>query len=329
MPSRSKTLLGLKTTIMKNIIIIILVVGTLGLFSTTSQAQQDAQYTQYMYNPLSINPAYAGTRDVFSFVGLYRSQWVGLEGAPENYTFSLHSPVGDKVGLGVNISHDRIFITQETFIDLDFSYSLDVSDKAKLSLGVKGGGQFLNIDTNRLNTGAFNTGDSESDINVDKKFSPQIGVGVYYYSDKSYIGLSVPNMLETEHFDENSSDNNSFSTARERFSVYLMAGRTFGLTPDVLFKPAFLIKAVKGAPLQADLSANFLIKEKLTVGAAYRLSNSLSGAVAFQVSDQVLIGLAYDRETSQLKQYNNGSFEFVLRYELFKRVDNKISPRFF
>jgi type IX secretion system PorP/SprF family membrane protein len=235
---------------MKNYFIIILGLLGLGFYSNQSYGQQDAQYTQYMYNTLSVNPAYAGSRDVLSFIGLYRTQWVGLDGAPDTFTASLHSPVGEKVGLGLNITQDEIFITSETYIDLSFSYTLNLGDDSKLALGVKGGGHFLNIDTNKLNTGAFNPGDSESEINIDNKFSPQFGLGVYYYTDKFYLGLSAPNILETEHFDENAANNNSFATATERVNFYIMAGRTYDLNSDLKFKPSTLVKFVDGAPLQ-------------------------------------------------------------------------------
>lgn len=314
---------------MKNKILTILVITILAFFSTNSYGQQDAQFTQYMYNTLSINPAYAGSRDVLSFVGLYRTQWVGLDGAPESFTGSLHSPIGENVGLGFNLTHDEIFITQETYLDIDFSYSLNFSDESKLALGLKVGGHFLNIDTNRLNTGAFNQGDADAEINVDNKFSPQFGVGVYYYTNDWYFGMSVPNMLETKHFDLEGANNNSFATAKERINLYFAAGKTFDLNDDLKFKPATLFKVVEGAPLQADLSANFLIKKKLTLGVAYRWSAALSGLVGFQVSDSIMLGFAYDWETTDLQQYNNGSFEFFLRYELFKENNRMISPRFF
>jgi len=312
---------------MKNTFLTIFILITLGVFSTKVQAQQDAQYTQYMYNPISINPAYAGTRDVFSFLGLYRTQWVGLDGAPETFTLSGHTPVGNNVGLGMNVTQDKIFITNETYVYIDFSYKINLSDQAKLALGFKAGGHFLNIDSSPTN--AFNVGDADTEINIDNKFSPQFGVGAYYYTDSFYLGLSVPNMLETQHFDENAANNNSFATAREKVNFYLMAGKTFDLNADLKFKPSTLLKMVDGAPIQVDLSANFLIKEKLTLGAAYRWSAALSGMIGYQLSDQLMLGFAYDRETTELRQYNDGSFEFFLRFELFKRNNRMISPRFF
>lgn len=312
---------------MKKYSIIIIIV--FGFFSTFLQAQQDAQYTQYMYNTLSINPAYAGSRDVFSMLGLYRSQWVGLEGAPRTFTLSAHSPVGKRIGLGVNITNDEIFISKETYIDIDFSYTLDISSTGKLALGLKGGGHLLNIDSNQAIAGPYNPNDESAEIFIDNKFSPQVGVGAYYYTSKFYLGLSAPNLLETEHFDEANDEENSFSTATERVNFYIMSGYVFTLNQDVDFKPAVLFKMVSGAPLQADLSANFLIYKRLTLGAAYRWSASFSGMAGFQITDQLMLGFAYDRETTDLKQYNDGSFEVFLRFELFKKHKKMLNPRFF
>lgn len=314
---------------MKKLGILLLTLGFLGLDCNTAFAQQDAQYTQYMYNTLSINPAYAGRRDVLSFVGLYRTQWVGLDGAPQTGTFSVHSPWGNNVGVGLNVTRDDIFISQETYVDLDFSYAFSVSETSKLSLGLKAGAHLLDIDTNRLNTGAFNPGDFDAQINVDNKFSPQFGIGAYYYTEKFYLGLSAPNILETEHFDESITQNSSSATAREKVNYYLMGGYAFDLGQDLKFKPAGLVKLVEGAPLQVDLSGNLLIKEKLTLGLAYRWSAALSGMVGFQISDELLLGFAYDRETTELAQFNDGSYEVFLRYELFKKKERLVSPRFF
>jgi type IX secretion system PorP/SprF family membrane protein len=315
---------------MKNFNIAILVFFALGLFTTNSYAQQDAQYTQYMYNPMSINPAYAGSRDVLSLVGIYRSQWVGLDGAPRTLNFSGHTPVGEKVGLGLNVTRDEIFIANETYINAAFSYTVDVSSGGKLAFGIQGGAHLLDVDSRRANTGAFQSenGDPFADIFIDNKFSPQIGVGTYYYTDKFYLGLSVPNFIETEHFDD-SQNSNSSATAKEKINIYGLIGYVFDLNEDLKFKPAGLVKVVDGAPLQVDISANFLIKEKITLGAAYRWSAALSGMVGFQLSDQLMIGFAYDRETTELQQYNDGSYEILLRYELFNNKKRLLSPRFF
>jgi len=313
---------------MKNFNVKVLILLVLGFFTTTANAQQEAQYTQYMYNTLSINPAYAGSRDVFSFLGLYRTQWVGLDGAPKTMTASMHSPFGEHFGIGLNIIHDEIFISQETYIDIDFSYTINLSEKGKLAFGVKAGGHLLDVDSNRANTGPYNPGDGSAEIFIDNKFSPQFGAGAYYYTNKFYVGLSAPNILETEHFDE-SNNSNSSATAKERVHYYLMTGYTFDLSDKLKFKPSALAKVVQGSPLQVDLSANFLIMDKLTLGAAYRWDAAFSAMVGFQLTDQIMLGFAYDAETTELQQYNDGSFEFFLRFELFNKTERILSPRFF
>ena len=294
--------------------------------TTTLSAQQDAQYTQYMYNTISVNPAYAGSRGVLSIAALHRSQWVGLDGAPTTQTLNIHAPVSRRIGLGLSIVNDEIGngTNQDTYFDAAFSYTIPTSEEGKLSFGLKAGGHFLNIDFSKLrNYGA------ESNLpNVDNKFSPNFGAGVYYHTDNFYTGLSVPNFLQTEHFDSAGTNSSSF-LAEERLNIYFITGYVFDLNPNLKFKPAGLLKAVKGAPLQVDISANFLINDKFSVGAAYRWDAAVSLLAGFQISDQLMLGVAYDRETTELKQYNDGSFEIFLRFELFKRSNRMISPRFF
>lgn len=303
----------------------------LTLHSVDMQGQQDAQYTQYMYNTLSINPAYAGSRGGLSILGLHRSQWVGLRGAPTTQTFSLHSPVGEskRVGLGLNIVNDEIFITNETYVDGSFSYTIPTSDEGKLSFGLKAGIHLL--DVNYSEASAFQNGDVLLSNNIDNRFSPQVGVGLFYHTNKFYLGMSAPNLLETDHFDDSQNTNNPNATflARERINYYLTSGYVFDITPDFKFKPAGLAKWVAGAPLQVDLTANALLYDKLTLGLAYRWSAALSALVGFQVSDSIMVGFAYDRETTELQQYNDGSYELFLRFEIFNNPKQLISPRFF
>lgn len=303
----------------------------LGLQSSEAIAQQDAQYTQYMYNTLSINPAYAGQRGGVSVLGLHRSQWVGLRGAPRTQTASIHTPVGDseRVGLGLNIVKDDIFITSETYLDLAFSYSIPMADRGNLSFGLKGGLHLL--DVNYSEASAFQSGDSFLQNDIDNRFSPQVGVGLFYSTDKFYAGLSAPNLLETDHFDDSQSigDPNATFLATERINYYATAGYVFDITSDFKFKPAGLVKWVAGAPLQVDITANALLYDKLTLGAAYRWSAAFSGLVGFQVTDSLMIGFAYDRETTELQQFNDGSYEVFLRFEILKTPKRIISPRFF
>lgn len=293
-------------------------------------AQQDAQFTQYMFNTLSINPAYTGSRDALSILGLYRSQWVGLEGAPETQTFSIHSPVGKtkRLGLGLNVINDEIFITNETYVDLDVSYSIQTNYNSKLAFGIKGGIQLLDVDFTRTNP--FQGGDplASTENNIDNRLSPQVGVGLFYYSDQYYVGLSAPNLLRTEHFDQ-SSNSNSSSLATERVNYYLTGGYVFEINENLKLKPASLVKYVAGAPLQVDVTANALFNDKFTLGVNYRWSAAVSAIAGFQISEELLIGLAYDRETTALRSFNNGSYELFLRFEIPNSPQQLISPRFF
>ncbi|MDT7827808.1 type IX secretion system membrane protein PorP/SprF [Pricia sp. S334] len=293
-------------------------------------AQQDAQYTQYMYNMPSINPGYAGSKESLSITALYRSQWAGLKGAPKTQTLNLHTPIGYRgVGLGVGVLNEQIGPTSETYLDVDFSYTIFTSREGRLAFGLKGSAHLLDIQFSKLDQdiGNSNGPDPLLQQDIDNKFSPNIGAGVYYYNEKFYMGISVPRILETTHF-----SSSNISTASERMNLYLTSGYVFDLNRDLKFKPALLTKVVRGAPLQVDLSANFLLDEKFILGAAYRWSAAVSGMLGFYIDDGLLLGLAYDRETTDLggTQFNSGSFEVLLRYDFTQRRNGRIrSPRFF
>ncbi len=305
-------------------LVILLLVGLQSLF-----AQQDAQYTQYMYNTLSINPAYAGSRGVLSVVGLHRSQWLGIDGAPRTNTLSLHTPLGylKKVGLGFSVINDEIGPVDETYISSDFSYTIETKYKSKISFGIKATAQLFSVDFNLLTIYDYN--DPEYLTQIDNSFNPNVGVGIFYYSDKYYFGVSAPNLLETEHFDVSYNDSGSYISSQDRINYYVIGGYVFDLNDSVKFKPAALAKIVNGAPLQLDVSANFLINEKITLGAAYRWSAALSFLAGFQVSDSMMIGLGYDRETTDIQEYSNGSYEAMIRFELFRKYSRMLTPRFF
>jgi type IX secretion system PorP/SprF family membrane protein len=291
-------------------------------------AQQDSQFTQYMYNTININPAYAGSRETMSVFILHRTQWVGLDGAPLTNTASIHTPINDSnIGIGMSIVSDKIGPSEENNIAIDFSYTIPTSDRYKLSFGLKASANLLNIDFNKLNK--YDKNDYSFDTNIDNKFSPNIGVGVYFHSNNTYIGLSAPNLLETKHFDRYAGTGANSHVATERIHYYLIAGHVFDVSDSVKFKPSMLTKLVEGAPLQVDLSGNFLINEKFMAGVAYRWSAAISAMVGFQISNSWFVGYGYDLETTRLSNYNSGSHEIFLRYELFDKYDRIITPRFF
>lgn len=302
----------------------LLVFLVLGLGSL--QAQQDAQYTQYMYNTVSVNPAYAGSRGHLSIAGLYRNQWLGLDGAPETQTFNIHSPIGYRgVGLGVSIVNDKIGPTSETYFDVDFSYTIQTSWEGRLSFGLKGSAHMLDIRYSELDEFEVDP-QLQSQQDIQNKFSPNFGAGVYYHTDRFYVGLSAPRILQTTHF-----DSSSVSTAKEQINMYFITGYVWDLNPFLKFKPTLLTKVVQGAPLQVDVSANFMFNEKFIGGLAYRWDAAFSGLVGFMLSDQFMVGLAYDREITELgaATFNDGSFEIILRYDFLRNIGNLKSPRFF
>ena len=297
------------------------------LLSVTSYGQQDAQFTQYMYNTININPAYAGSREAMSVFALHRTQWVGLDGAPVTNAASINTPInGSNVGLGVSIINDKIGPSDENKISVDFSYTIHTSETYKLSFGLKATAGLLNIDFNKLSL--YDKNDYSFENNIDNKFSPNIGAGLYLHSNNTYFGLSVPNFLETKHFDRYASKGSS-QIAKEVINYYFIAGHVFDLTADIKFKPSVLTKIVYGTPLQVDISGNFMFSDKFVAGVAYRWSAAMSAMVGFKATDSWFIGYGYDLETTKLASYNSGSHELFLRYELFNKYDNIISPRFF
>lgn len=322
---------------MRHSYIAILVFLVLGV-TISSHAQQDPQYTQYMYNTQVVNPAYAGSKDVLSFGLLGRTQWVNFDGAPKTGTFTVDTPIGilGNMGLGLSIVHDEIGPATESNINIDYAYRINTSATGRLSFGLKAGIDVLNVDFSKLNIPEEGQGDVFEN-NIDNKLQPQIGAGVYYYTDKFYAGLSVPNFLSTSHFDEsqidnlvdNDNSNAGETTAKEDMHYFFIAGYVFDLSDNLKFKPATLIKVIEGSPLQWDFSANFLINEKFTLGASYRWSAALSAMAGFQVSDAIFIGVGYDYQTTDLETYSDGSYEVMFRFDIFNKPDRIVAPRFF
>ncbi|MBW8245097.1 type IX secretion system membrane protein PorP/SprF [Muricauda oceani] len=311
---------------MKRIIFLNILIWSM-ISSITVTGQQDPQYTQYMLNTQVINPALVGSRGVTTIGALYRAQWLGLDGAPTTQTLHFNTPLSEKVGIGFSVVNDEIGngTSQETFVDASFSYSLPVSNYANLSFGIKASANILNVDFSQL----VNYGAESNLPNIDNKFSPNFGVGVFYNTERFYAGLSVPRILETEHFD-NSSQNTYL--ASEQMNFYLISGFVFDLNPGLKLRPGMLMKAVQGAPLSVDISASLLFNETFSFGAAYRLDSAVSALFGFQVTEKFLLGLSYDWETTELgsTQFNDGSFEVFLRFDFLNRYNrNNAGSNFF
>ena len=296
-----------------------LLIGIFVLISSISTvfAQQDPQYTQYMYNMNILNPAYAGSKGVTSIGLLGRTQWVGVDGAPKTATLSINGPVGKNVGLGFSVIHDEIGPVKEDNVYADFSYTLNLSEEDKFAFGIKAGATFLNVrevitvDVDPLNVPV-------------SLIAPNFGVGLMYYNDRFYAGLSVPNFIESRYLDKK---NGISSTASEKTHYFLTSGYVFDLDENLKLKPSTMLKATPGAPLSIDLSLNLLIQEKVELGLSHRLDDSISGMIGFNVNQDLRIGYAYDYTTTNFGVFNSGSHEIMILFDLNKKKIK--SPRFF
>lgn len=305
----------------KNIKKIFTIITMLSVFGVA--AQQDPQYTQYMYNTLSVNSAYAGSLGHLAITGIYRTQWVGLEGAPNTQSFTLDTPIAKNLGLGLSVVSEEIGPSEEQYIDANFSYTIQSGQTHKLSFGIKGGGRVINIDWTK---GSHREPDVQFRENITNKFLPVVGAGLYWHGERDYIGIAVPNFMTRERYNY---DDIADDLVNERMHVYLIGGIVFDLSAHTKFKPAVLVKYVAGAPLIADFSANFMFNNAFTLGASYRTGDSVSALASLQITPQFNVGYAYDYTTTELQTYNSGTHEIMLRFELVSRKKGLKSPRFF
>jgi len=285
-------------------------------------AQQEAQYSQYMYNTISVNPAYAGTRKVLSVLALHRSQWVGFDGAPTTNTFSINTPIPEtNLGIGISAISDRIGPTEQNTFSGDISYTIQLTEKTNLSFGAKITASFFSFDQYKVTPFQANDPKWKS---LSAKLSPNFGVGMYLHSDKYYLGLSIPNLLDSNYYNDNSIAINS-----QKANCYFIGGYVFDVSNEIKFKPSIVSKIVTGAPVQIDFSGNALFMNKFVIGLAYRLDAALTGLAGFQVNEALFIGYSYDFDTTSLSRYNYGSHEVFIRYEFVYKKDKIVSPRFF
>ena len=287
-------------------------------------AQQDPHYTQYMYNMNIINPAYAGSKENLSFGLLYRKQWIEIEDAPTTFSFSGSAPVGKNVGLGLSIISDKIGPVEENNVYGDFSYTLNLGGERRLALGLKAGVTFQKIGLRSIiqptlpdpNDGAFQEDTNNSKLNI--------GTGLFYYTNKYYVALSIPNMLKSAHLDYNGV---KYGTEIQHY--FLTGGYVFDLNPNLKFKPFAMVKSAFNAPTSFDISTNFLYLEKFEMGATYRLQDSFGAMVNYAISPSLRIGYAYDHIVSDLKVTTPSSHEIILLFDLNFPKKVSQSPRFF
>lgn len=304
--------------------------GIILLACSISFAQQDPQFTQYMYNMSVINPGYA-TDDlgVINFGGIYRSQWVGATGAPTTSSLFVHAPLSEKLESGFNVVKDELGddVLNETTLTADLAYKVSLSEKATLSIGLKAGVNFFNTNFNGFQLNDDDIGIDNAFQNLNETFL-NVGAGAFFFTENYYLGLSVPNFLPNKQLKEASGIT---AIGIDELHFFFTGGYVFNLSDNVKFKPAFITKLVQNAPLSADITANFMFFEKFEIGAAHRIDDSFSGLVNYRITPQLRVGYAYDHTINNLGQFNSGSHEIILLFDLdtFGNKGYDKSPRFF
>ena len=302
----------------------IIILKFLLLIVAVGYSQQDVQFTQYMYNMSSINPAYAGSHGTLSVSVMGRSQWSGLMGAPRTISASVNAPIRENMGLGMSIIADQIGPVKEENVYADYSYTIKTSDYGKLAFGLKAGVTFQHIDFFSLSLPEGDDPILDRD-NLNEVY-PNFGAGLFYYTENFYLGLSMPNFIETRHFQKT---DGYISGASEKMHFYLSSGYVFDLKDDFRMRPSLMMRGTTGAPLSIEFSSNILYQDKFEVGVGWRVNESVSGVFNFVIAQDLRLGYAYDHVLANYGRYNSGSHEVFLLYDLVVRVKNSRSPRFF
>lgn len=271
---------------------------------------------------MTVNPAYVGSQGHPTIVALYRNQWVNIQGAPRTISLGLDSPFRLFSGLGLSIVRDDLGPSQETFFDFNYAHSIVLNSYGhRLAFGLKGGGKHLSVDWSK---GSYKDPDVAFQENIKGKFSPSLGVGLYYYTHNAYFGLSTPNLLKNQRYDDIME-----TVGTDRIHLYFIGGYVFDLNSSLKFKPSTFVKLVEGSPLIFDLSANFLVNDKLHLGLSYRWDDSISALLGLYISPKLQLGYSYDYTTTNLSNYNAGSHEIFLKFNFISLKKKIKSPRFF
>ena len=290
---------------MKNLLII-LIISTAFM---SGYSQSDVQFTHFMYNKLSFNPAYTGTKGTFDLMGLYRRQWDGIEGAPSTAAFSVHAPfTGGRNAMGVIFTGDEIGKVKTSAVDLSYAYHIKVGATSKLSLGLQGRIEQAKIRWAQADP--LDLVDAVIPNTNETSFAPNFGMGAYFYAKNYFVGLSVPRLLKNALFLDRSE-----KVEKEIFmTYYLNAGTIVKLSPKLKLMPSFLVSYNAHAPVDIDLNGNFLIMDRIIAGLSYRLADSVDGLIGFQFNNGLRLGMAMDFTTSELEKFTNGSYEIMLGY---------------
>jgi len=298
--------------------------------STVAKAQYDALFTNYMFNEMFINPAYAGSNGAMSATLLHRQQWVNFSGRPVTTSFSLHGPIiNEKMGVGLSILNERIGVLQRNLIYGDYAYRLKVQDKGTLALGIMAG---VDMQVNRfseLKVSDNGSVDPQLVQNSPNIIAPNLGTGVYYHTKSFYGGFSIPRLIDNQM---NFSGGGAVKTSKVQFNkmtYYFTAGNLFTLNDELKLRANAMLKYVAGAPMQVDIGANLLIKDVFWTGLSFRSGSAIALLLGYQVNRQLLINYSYDYGVNQIQKYSQGSHEFVMSYLFAYKGKKVVTPRYF
>ena len=306
---------------MKKVIVVIAIFASF----FRANGQQDVMVSQYMFNGLFLNPAYAGSHKYFSSSLTYRKQWVNFDGAPTTYLLAVDGPLmNQKMGVGLVISNDKIGVTNQTDIYGNYSYFLQMGE-GKLGFGLKAGvSQYAAKVSDLIVVDA-----NDPTYSAVKKSAliPKFGFGGYYFTKQWFVGLSIPTLLAADPKENNSF--NMANTATIRKHYYITAGYVFKLSSMLKLKPTLLIKKEKASPLQTDVSLTAYYMDVVNLGVTYRTKDAITIMLGAQINKQFRVGYAYDITTSDIKTYSSGSHEIMLGYIFGKDVLKTVTPRYF
>lgn len=298
------------------------------LFASTS-AQQDAQYSMYRFNGLYINPAYAGSHEVLNAMAIYRQQWVKIPGAPQSASVAIHSPLkNENIALGLIYNYDRIGVTKTNDVNVDFAYRLSIGKKklVRLCFGISAG--VTNYRTDMSTVATTDANDPNFIGNNVNRWLPNVGAGVYVYSDRFFAGISVPHILANKLDGSYSVFETSSSNAHQYLNLLLTGGYVFSIGKKIKFMPSMLFKYVPvHAPVSFDFNATFVFIDRIWLGAGYRLNDSYNFMFAANVTKQLRIGYCYDLTVSSLNKYTTGSHEVMASYDFNFAHRKVVSPR--
>lgn len=285
-------------------------------------AQQDPLYSQYFWNKLIVNPAYAGSNETMNATLIAREQWIGIDGRPSTQSFTFQTPLkNEAISLGMDVTHDKLGPSETTTVNGDFAYRFKLTETSKLAFGVKAGLDLWKADLE----GIGQEGDPLFMSNITTTPLPNFGAGIWWHSQKHFVGLSTPRLLEKE-LDKSG---NTTEQGEIRRHYYLMAGYVFELNPIIKFKPTGLFRMEEGGVNSFDIGANFMFVDRLWVGAAYRDSESAGINASYSIQDFFRIGYAYDFQIGGLSGYNSGSHEIMMSYDFSFKKHNLMTPRYF